>query len=338
MANSLELIEFLKTSGPIFDVRSPGEFAQGRLPAAHNLPLFTNDERSHVGTLYKQAGRKQAVLAGMSYAAPKFAFFVEEVEKAFSAFPSRGIAKIHCWRGGMRSGSIAMLLEMAGIPTVTLIGGYRTFRRWVLEALKGPYQLRVLGGMTGSGKTAILHSLKEQGAQVLDLEGYANHRGSSFGMIGMPQQPSNEQFENELGHQLSLFDPIKPIWVEDESRMIGCCKIPDPIFSAMKSAPLYLLQRSTEQRLREIQKTYWSQDPKALIDSTTRLTKKLGAIRGKEAITAIENNDLESATLILLEYYDKSYLKELQRHKRPYILLEDSNKTNASWATHLLKS
>lgn len=344
MAKSLELTEFLKTSGPIFDVRSPGEFAQGRLPGACNLPLFTNEERAHIGTLYKQTGRKQAVIEGMRYAAPKFAYFVEEVERALLATrcetqrTTEGTAKIQCWRGGMRSGSVAMLLEMAGIPTVTLLGGYKTFRHWALEALKCPYQLRVLGGMTGSGKTAILHCLQEKGAQVLDLEGYANHRGSSFGMIGMPQQPSNEQFENELGYQLSLFDPAKPVWVEDESRLIGWCKVPDPLFLAMRSAPLYILERSTEQRLQEIQKTYWTQDVNALIDSTKRLVKKLGGARGKEAIAAIERNDLQAATLIILEYYDRSYQHELQRAKRPQIVLEKAERTNEAWANHLIQA
>jgi tRNA 2-selenouridine synthase len=335
MAKSLELHEFQKISGPIFDVRSPGEFAQGRLPGAYNLPLFTNEERSHVGTIYKQTGRKQAVIEGMRYVAPKFGYFVEEAEKALLAFSPGGTAKIHCWRGGMRSGSIAMLLEMAGIPTATLKGGYKTFRHWALESLKQPYLLRILGGMTGSGKTAILHSLKAQGAQVLDLEGLANHRGSSFGMIGMPPQPSNEQFENELGHQLSLFDLKKPIWVEDESRLIGWCKVPDPLFLSMRTAPLYILERSTEHRLQEIQKTYWAQDPNALIKSTNRLMKKLGSVRGKEAVAAIEINEMETATLIILEYYDRSYRHELQRNKRPQIPLEGSHRSNESWATYL---
>ncbi|MBA3237588.1 MAG: tRNA 2-selenouridine(34) synthase MnmH [Parachlamydiaceae bacterium] len=335
MAKSLELSEFQKISGPIFDVRSPGEFAQGQLPGAYNLPLFTNEERSQIGSLYKQIGRKQAVLEGMRYAAPKFAHFVEEVEKALQDFSPEGKAKIHCWRGGMRSGSVAMLLEMAGMPTVTLKGGYKAFRHWALESLKQPYQLRILGGMTGSGKTAILHFMKAQGTQVLDLEGFAKHRGSSFGMIGMPQQPSNEQFENELGFQLSLFDPKRPIWIEDESRLIGWCKVPDPLFLAMRTAPLYILERSTKHRLEEIQKTYWDQDPNALIKSTNRLIKKLGSVRGKEAVAAIEKKDMETATLIILEYYDRSYLHELRRHKRPQIQLDGSHRSNELWATYL---
>lgn len=343
MSKSLELTEFLNSPGPIFDVRSPGEFTQGRLPGAYNLPLFTNEERAHIGTLYKRTGRKEAVIEGMRYASPKFASFVEQVERALLATrcetqrTTDEKAKIHCWRGGMRSGSVAMLLEMAGIPTVTLQGGYKTFRRWILEVLNRPYIFHVLGGMTGSGKTAILHCLQEKGAQVLDLERYANHRGSSFGMIGLLQQPSNEQFENELGYQLSQFDPTKPIWIEDESRMIGCCKVPDPLFLAMRLTPLFVIERPIEQRLQEIQKTYWAQNTQALIDSTKRLLKKLGGVRGKEAIAAIERNDLQEATLIILEYYDRSYHHEFQRTKRQQIVLDKTERSNEEWATYLME-
>lgn len=316
MVKTVDLISFLKAPGWIFDVRSPGEYTQGRIPMAHNLPLFSNAERVQVGTTYKRVGRKQAVLQGMEYAAPKFSFFVEETERILSTKgPQARAAKIHCWRGGMRSASIAMFLEMAGIETMTLQGGYKTFRRWVLQFLHSPLRLHVLGGMTGCGKTAILHSLKAKGAQILDLEALAGHRGSSFGMLGLPPQPTNEQFENEIAITLSQLDLSKPIWIEDESRLIGTCKVPDSIFFAMRSSPLYIIERSLEERIANLQQIYWNLPPNELIASTKRLNKKLGSLRTKEIIRAIESNDLSSATLQLLEYYDASYQHQMLKHQ-----------------------
>lgn len=337
MVKTVDLISFLKSPGWIFDVRSPGEYSQGRIPSAHNLPLFSNLERAFVGTTYKKVGRKQAVLQGMEFAAPKFSFFVEEAERILSTkSPSGGAAKIHCWRGGMRSASIAMFLEMAGIATMTLQGGYKTFRRWVLQFLHSPLKLQVLGGMTGCGKTAILHSLKAQGAQILDLEGLAGHRGSSFGMLGLPPQPSNEQFENEIAMSLYQMDLSKPIWIEDESRLIGTCKVPDTIILAMKSSPLYIIERSLEERISNLKQIYWNIPPNELIAATKRLNKKLGSLRTKEIIMAIENDDLSSATLQLLEYYDVSYRHQMLKHQGAEYIVPNSHGSDDAWAATLM--
>lgn len=336
MTKFLELDTFLKIPGCILDVRSPGEFLQGRLPDAHNLPLFSNEERASVGTLYKQVGRKEAVILGMQFAAPKFAFFIEQIEKKLAAYPLGALAKIHCWRGGMRSSSIAMLIEMAGIQSVTLQGGYKAYRRWVLQFLNQPLNLRVLGGMTGCGKTAILESLRQKGQQVLDLEKLACHRGSSFGMLGLSQQPSNEQFENDIAFTLSKFDLNKPIWIEDESRRIGTCKIPDSLYISMSSSPLYIIERPVEERLANIQHTYWTYGLDRLKKATERLCKKLGLERTKEIIFAIENNDFQTATLKILEYYDKSYLYGMQKHKRQSFILKATNRSNEEWACDLI--
>lgn len=336
MLKSIDLISFLKAPGCIFDVRSPGEYTQGRVPGAFSLPLFSNLERMHVGTTYKQVGRKQAVIEGMSYAAPKFGFFVEEVERILAGKAPSGAAKIHCWRGGMRSSSVAMLLEMTGIETMTLQGGYKTFRRWALDFLNSPFKLRIVGGMTGCGKTTILHSLKAQGEQILDLEELAVHRGSSFGMLGLPPQPSNEQFENEIAMALAKFDLCKPIWIEDESRQIGACKIPDPLYVGICTSPLYLIERPLEERLANLQHTYWNQPRQELIAATQRLHKKLGSVRTREIIMAIEKNDLHTATLQLLNYYDASYRHQMQKHPRLNYIFSKSNGSDDAWAATLI--
>lgn len=336
MDKHLELDQFLNTPGPIFDVRSPSEFNQGRLPGAHNLPLFSNEERAAIGTAYKQIGRKEAVIKGMQYAAPKFASLLGHVEEILASSAPGSMAKIHCWRGGMRSGSFRMFLEMAGLPAVSLKGGYKSFRRWALDFLERPFKFHVLGGMTGSGKTSILKYLQQKGAQVIDLEELACHRGSSFGMLGLGTQPSNEQFENELANRLSTFDLSKPIWLENESRCIGCCKIPDAIFKSMCSSPLYLVERPLDERLAILSQTYWGLDSQELIQASLRLAKKLGMVKTYALISAIEHQDFQAATLLLLEYYDRSYQYEMQRHRRSYVKISKSGHSDEQWANELL--
>ncbi len=337
---SVDIDEFLQASGCIFDVRSPGEFAQGHLPGAFNLPLFSNEERAHIGTIYKQIGRKEAVLKGMALASPKFPYFIDSVENILKKInPLQGIAKIHCWRGGMRSSSLAMFLEMAGFKCITLNGGYKTFRRWALKILEGPFKLNVLGGMTGCGKTAILHRMERLGAQIIDLEAIANHRGSSFGMLGMiSSQPSNEQFENDIAVKVSSLDPSKLFWIENESRLIGNCKIPDALYLAMKSSPLYVIERPLEERLNHIQTLYWGQDIHKLVESAKRLAKKLGGAKMMEIIKAIEIGDLRLATLSILEYYDRSYQHEMLKHQlvRPQKILYEENSSDEVWASRLI--
>ncbi|MBA3603308.1 MAG: tRNA 2-selenouridine(34) synthase MnmH [Parachlamydiaceae bacterium] len=336
---SVELHEFLQASGCIFDVRSPGEFAQGHLPGAFNLPLFSNEERTHIGTVYKQIGRKEAVLQGMALVAPKFPYLVESIENILKSHPFQDIAKIHCWRGGMRSSSLTMFLEMAGFKCITLKGGYKTFRRWVLKILEGPFKLNVLGGMTGCGKTSILQTMERLGAQVIDLEAIANHRGSSFGMIGMQNsQPSNEQFENAIAFKISSLDPSKHLWIENESRLIGNCKIPDSLYLAMKSSPLFVIERPLIERLNQIQEIYWTQDTKKLAESAKRLAKKLGGEKVADIIGAIEIGNLHSATLRILEYYDRTYQHEMLKHQlvRPQTILYAENFSDEAWASRLI--
>jgi tRNA 2-selenouridine synthase len=334
-----ELDLFLQTPGCIFDVRSPGEFAQGHIPGAYNLPLFSDQERKIIGTLYKQIGRKEAVLQGMTLVAPKFPYFIENVENILKKHSPDGCAKIHCWRGGMRSTSLAMFLEMAGFKCVTLKGGYKTFRRWALKILEGPFRLNVLGGMTGCGKTAILQTMEHLGAQILDLEAIANHRGSSFGKLGMMNsQPSNEQFENAIASKIASLDSFKDVWIENESRLIGNCKIPDSLYLAMKSSPLFVIERPIEERLKQIQGMYWNQDTQKLIEGANRLAKKLGGLRMKDIIGAIENRDLHSATLSILEYYDRTYQHEMLKHQsaRPQKILYEENSSDETWASRLI--
>lgn len=318
MSDILEIREFLNLGGPLYDVRSPAEYSQGAIPAAINLPLFSNEERASVGTTYKKIGRQEAFCEGLGLVGPKMRAFVE----TGLANKVLGLPRVYCWRGGMRSQAMAWLFAMAGLKPVTLRGGYKTFRCFALSQFVKPYRFQVIGGFTGSGKTQLLHDLKNEGKQILDLEALAGHRGSAFGLLGMPKQPTTEQFENSLAFALSQMDIEKPIYTEDESRMIGTCKIPDALFATLRASPLYFLETAKEERLNRLLYEYGKYPEKDLILAAERLMKRLGGVRTQEVITAIQQQNLPHALEILLNYYDAAYLYSLAKSGRKRITYE----------------
>lgn len=324
---------FLTAPGTTFDVRSPAEYAQGHIPGAFSLPLFTDDERAAVGTLYKQTGKEAAIELGLRLVGPKMADLVAFVKRHLG---EEKRAKVHCWRGGMRSSSVAWLLETAGISTVTLKGGYKRYRRFVLDTFTRDRKLLVLGGLTGSGKSAILNCLKTLGEQVLDLEQLACHRGSSFGHLKMPPQPSCEYFENEIASVLIPCDPQKPIWIEDESRMVGRCKIPDPLFKRMQTSSLILIDIPFEERLERLHSEYGTLDPNALVAATRGLAKRLGGSRSEEVVRLIQKGWLKEAIALMLHYYDASYQYSLTRRPQPFQIVKKSGISPLEWAQFLV--
>lgn len=313
MPVTLTTAEFLRASGVLLDVRSPAEYAQGQIPGAISFPLFSNAERAEVGTCYKQQGRDAAVELGLAIVGPKLTEFVATAKQLA---PDRHL-RIHCWRGGMRSGSMAWLMETAGFQVALLDRGYKGFRQWARSQLAIPKPVLTLGGMTGTGKTAILHILAAQGEQILDLEDLANHRGSSYGNLGLPPQPSTEQFENLIAIEWAKFSVDRPIWIEAESRMVGTCRVPDPLFHQMITAPVLQVERSRSERIEILLKMYGTVDPEQLMIATDRLTKRLGGDRTQAAVKFIQQGNLAAAIHIVLDYYDKTYLHDLQRRKVP---------------------
>ena len=296
--------EFLTVDRPILDVRSPGEFARGHIPGAINLPLFSNDERAIVGTLYKQQGREVALLEGLRIVGPKLASIVE---RARVAAPDGKIA-VHCWRGGERSASVAWLLDKAGgFDVHVLKRGYKAFRHHVLSSFTEPLPVMILGGYTGSGKTEILHALRELGEQVVDMEGLANHRGSSFGALGLPPQPTTEHFENLLWSELRKLDRSRPIWLEDESMMIGRARVPDGIYFQLRKAQVLFIDMPKKIRAQRLVKDYGKADPKELREAILRIQKRLGPQHAKAALEALEEGDLLTVAMATLTYYDKTY-------------------------------
>jgi len=288
---------------PVIDVRSPKEFLQGHIPGAVNLPLFSDEERAVVGTTYTKKGKDAALLAGLDFVGPKMVDFVKIARK----HARNNEVLVHCWRGGMRSEAMAWLFRFAGLQTSVLEGGYKAYRRFIRESLAAGPELIVLGGMTGSGKTELLHFLEEQGEQVLDLEALANHKGSAFGALGQSEQPTNEQFENDLAAKWLTFDPDKPVWLEDESLNIGKVIIPEVLFQRMSKAPLVLIDVPFEDRIERLTLDYGTFDVAALAEILQKISRRIGNEMAGFAIDALNAGDVKTAVSTVLRYYDKTY-------------------------------
>ena len=312
----LDVSAFLAAEGPIVDVRSPGEFEQGHIPTATNLPLFSDEERAQVGTAYKQQGRHIAVQLGLKLVGPKLPALAQALLEL--AQINKPLC-LHCWRGGMRSGSIAWLAGTLELPALVLKGGYKAYRRWVLEYFEQPWPLLVLGGRTGTGKTDLLLAMRQMGEAVVDLEGLANHRGSSFGGLGLPPQPSTEQYENRLAASLSAIAGKSPIWLEAESAQVGRCRIPAGLWRQMGEAQAVEIQRPMAERVEQLVAVYGSQGQDALRLATERIARRLGPQRTVTALEAIAAQDWAAACRQMLDYYDRCYDHELSRRNSPVL-------------------
>ncbi|QMU26984.1 tRNA 2-selenouridine(34) synthase MnmH [Adhaeribacter radiodurans] len=311
MIQSLDIDAFLNYATehniPVLDVRAPKEFNEGHIPAAQSLPLFTDEERKQVGTTYKQINKDQAVLLGLDLFGPKMSEMVRQAEKLA---PGKEVM-LHCWRGGMRSAGVAWLLDLAGFKVNLLRDGYKAFRRLVKHTFAQPMPLMVIGGLTGSGKTEILQELQKLGENIIDLEKLAHHRGSAFGGIGQPSQPSVEQFENELGLNLLRFQTANRIWLEDENSVVGRLNLPVSLYNQMQQAPLIKLEIPKMARIQKLAADYRSADKELLQQAIERIKKRLGGLAYKEALTAIDTGDMEKMVEIALVYYDKAYSYQL---------------------------
>ena len=307
-----EPIEVLRVKdGVIIDVRSPSEYARGHWPGAVNLPLFSDQERADVGTTYKKRGRRDAIHLGLSLTGRKLTSLAEQLE----ALRDQGPPRIYCWRGGMRSASMAWLADLLDLSPLLLSGGYKRYRHWVLERFSKAWPLRLMGGRTGTGKTDLLLGLRARGVAVVDLEGLANHRGSSFGGLGLPPQPTTEHYENLLAEELDHWhrNGAEAIWLEAESIQVGCCRIPAELFHQMQQAPVLEIQRGADERVQQLVGVYGRQGQQALADATARISRRLGPQRTDQALKAIEAEDWTTACEAMLDYYDRCYDRELKR-------------------------
>ena len=294
---------------PVIDVRSPGEYQTGHIPGSINLSLLDDSERAAVGTTYKQSGREKAIEQGLEFIGPKMAGFVRFAR----THAPDGQWLVYCWRGGMRSGSMAWLLETAGLNCQVLEGGYKAYRQYGKRRFNEHPEVLVLGGFTGSGKTHVLKAMVRRGEQVLDIEQAARHRGSSFGAIGQESQRTNEQFENQLIFDWLSMDPSRRIWIEDESRILGKNHIPEPLYERIRQAPVFALNIDREIRAANLVADYAGLEKGLLEAAIRRIERKLGGQQTKEALQALDMDDFQTVARISLVYYDQTYAFGLSR-------------------------
>lgn len=336
---------------PVLDVRSPGEYNHAHIPGAYSLPLFTDEERKVVGTAYKQQSREKAIKVGLDYFGVKMRKMVEEVEalvadrcsltgrrpQTTNGQPSTTNILVHCWRGGMRSAGVAWLLDLYGFKVYTLAGGYKAYRKWVREQFEVPYDLTVLGGYTGSGKTDVLHQLKAKGKTIIDLEALANHKGSAFGALGEKKQPTQEMFENLLAQSLNDVrcslagkefytnngqqPTTNAFWIEDESQRIGNLQIPMPFWYTMRKSPVCFIEIPFEERLEYLTNEYGKFEKEKLINAIIRIQKRLGGLETKNAVNFLLEDNCKECFRILLKYYDKWYIRGLYNRDNAETLL-----------------
>jgi tRNA 2-selenouridine synthase len=306
MAEYCSVRDFFQMQGdlPIVDVRSPSEFELGHIPGSHNVPILDDEQRALVGTTYKQKGKYEAIELGFELAGPELIDKIREAKKI--ARDKRLL--LYCWRGGMRSRNMAWLMEANGLSCSIIEGGYKAFRQEG-KALFASQQYKsiVLGGFTGSNKTLVLHEMAKMGEQVLDIEALARHRGSSFGRIGLEDQLSNEQFENQLIWEWMAFDPAKRIWLEDESKIMGSNHIPEELYQSIRNASVIKLEIDKVQRAKNLVDIYGGLNDAELEKAIVRIGKKLGGKNMNLALEALKEKDYQKVAELSLSYYDKTY-------------------------------
>lgn len=305
MIKNVEIHEFLELSEtyPVVDVRAPIEFKKGHIPGAVNIPVFNDEERAAVGTAYKQKGRYEAINLALGLAGPK----LSQLYQGAKEISADNTVLVHCWRGGMRSDAVSWLLDFGDINTYKLNGGYKSYRRHIRNSFSREAKIVILSGMTGSGKTDILHEMEKLGEQVLDLEGLACHKGSAFGFLGQGEQPSNEQFENDIYEAWIKFDFSKNIWIEDESKKIGKVVINDPLYEQIRKSPVVKIDINRALRVKRLAIEYAKFDRELLMSSVEKIRKRMGGKDTDMVINLVKENDFNSAIDLVLNYYDKSY-------------------------------
>ncbi len=299
------------------DARSPSEYAEDHLPGAINWPSLNDDERHLIGTIYKQINPFEAKKRGAGLVAANIA---RHIEREVVGKPRGWQPLLYCWRGGKRSGSLALVLDQIGFRVHLVEGGYKAFRAEVLAqlpALAARLRYQVVCGPTGSGKTRLLHALKARGAQVLDLEDLANHRSSVLGLVPGQAQPTQKRFDTLVWQALRGFDPARPVFVESESKKVGNVSVPESLIVAMRASPCVHLQLSDDERVALLLEDYdwFVRDPEYFCQRLAALTE----LRGKAVVegwqAGVRGGRIpEVVRALLVSHYDPMYAASIRRN------------------------
>lgn len=301
----------------VIDVRSPGEFAEDRIPGAINLPVLDDAERARIGTLYKQVSSFDAKKVGAALVSRNIA---AHLDSHFADKPRGYRPLVYCWRGGTRSGSLTHILQKIGFKAAQLDGGYKAYRRHVvadLERLPAQFDFRIVCGTTGSGKSRLLQALDRAGAQVLDLEALAAHRGSLLGALPDQGQPAQKMFESLVWQALTQFDSERPVYVESESKKIGALRVPEALIQAMRASPCIRLDVPLTARVGLLIEDYahFLDDPHAIQAQLAHLVP----LRGHETVAAWQDLVRQHAwdrlvAALLEDHYDPAYFRSLAKN------------------------
>jgi tRNA 2-selenouridine synthase len=309
----------LRAFDEILDARSPAEYAEDHLPGAINTPVLDDEERARIGAIYKQRSAFDAKRAGAPLAARNIS---KHIEERFADRPRQWRPLVYCWRGGGRSGSLVHVLRQIGWDAVRLDGGYKAFRRQVageLDELPARFTYHVICGATGSGKSRLLEALAQAGAQVLDLEVLAAHRGSVLGDLPDEPQPTQKSFETSIWTHLSGFDPARPVYVESESKKVGNLRVPDALIERMRDSRCVRLEAGEAARVALLREDYahFEARPEALIEKLECLRALHGAERIESWKSHLAKGDWDALVSDLLQsHYDPAYRRSLFRNYR----------------------
>jgi tRNA 2-selenouridine synthase len=333
-----EVLAQLARFDTVIDARSESEYAEDRLPGAVNWPSLTDEQRRLVGTEYKQVSPFVAKKRGAALVARNIA---EHIEREVFDKPKDWQPLVYCWRGGKRSGSLATVLDHIGFKVHLLEGGYREYRRAViadLEQLPARFRYRVVCGKTGSGKSRLLAALREHGAQVLDLEGLANHRGSVLGLVPGSPQPGQKQFESRVWDALRHFDATREVWIESESKKVGELRVPEALITRMRASPCVRIELSLEERVALLMEDYdfFVKDVAAFCQRLDALR----ALRGHEVVNgwqaaATAGRLADVVRELLVTHYDPVYLQSMQRNFKDFEgapVIAPPDRSPATWA------
>jgi tRNA 2-selenouridine synthase len=332
--NTIALADALQLTAPLFvDMRSPGEFATGHIPGAINVPLFSDEERAQVGTIYKQVSVDSAKERGLAIVSTKLPAIVNQIREYNQAGHP---VIVYCWRGGMRSKSVVTVLELMGISAYQLLGGYKGYRHYVLDSLTNLVlqpEVVVLCGSTGVGKTTLLSMLTERNVPVIDLEHLANHRGSAFGQVGLGPSATAKNFDAQLLQELQRLNSQSYIVVECESRRIGNIFMPTGLYKAIRQGRRILVQADMETRISRLMAEYldiYQRNHQAIINSIMALGSHLGKNKTQLLLTQFDTGNIRDVVRILLtDYYDPLYGYE-EGNQAKFDLIVDANDLSAA--------